>query len=670
MLAPEELPAPAVTPWRGWWEVKRGRDADLAAAAGRGDLAAVRAALDAPDGGPTASAAARLPHGRRALHAAAGGGWGDVVVALLRARADAAAQADDGASALHEASGRGHAEVARQLLAAGADPLAETAEGNLAVHLAALGGHVAAMEVLLGSGDGAAEQLHKRNRAGQLPAEASTHPEALRVCAAHDDRHHGDRYASRVPLEVSGAGALLLQSSRSDHVRRLLHKVQRLPDSAPAPDTAADDAAGPRRAPRRDGATPRTPADASAPRSFGAPSPSPRHMRPPFVRMRTDGGPAVEKVGPNSFELVRLIGGGSFGKVYKVKHKRTGEAYAMKVLEKSKIVGKNLQRYAMTERNILAYTRHPYIVRLQYAFQTASHLVLVLQFCPNGSLQQLITRERRLQEPIARLYTAEILLALCHLHERKTVFRDLKPDNVVLDEEYHAMLTDFGLSKEGVGALGTTSFCGSVAFLAPEILLRKEHGHTVDVYDLGVLLFDMLTGLPPFYHHDRETLFANIRHARLEVPKYVNKPAKMLIEALMLREPSRRLGARRTEDIRNHPFFAGLDFEALALRAVPLPGPLPVSFAGAPDARGAAAPPRSGRRAASQSPYTRLGRGGQAISGWEYAAISPLGSGDANAGVTQVPPENGGDSSIRLRCGWSWFWRPAQLGLADVAASE
>lgn len=119
--AAQELPAPAVTPWRGWWEVKRGRDADLAAAAGRGDLAAVRAALDAPDGGPTASAAARLPHGRRALHAAAGGGWGDVVVALLRARADAAAQADDGASALHEArprtcDGSARGGVARRLL--------------------------------------------------------------------------------------------------------------------------------------------------------------------------------------------------------------------------------------------------------------------------------------------------------------------------------------------------------------------------------------------------------------------------------------------------------------------------------------------------------------------------------------------------------------------------
>ena len=124
---------------------------------------------------------------------------------------------------------------------------------------------------------------------------------------------------------------------------------------------------------------------------------------------------------------------------------------------------------------------------------------------------------------------------------RSTVFRDLKPDNVVIDAAGHAMLTDFGLSKEGVlGQRGTKSFCGSVAFLAPEILLRRGHGHTVDIYNLGVLLFDMLTGLPPFYHPDRETLFANIKHARLVVPQYVPRTARSLIEALMEREPSRR----------------------------------------------------------------------------------------------------------------------------------
>jgi len=202
----------------------------------------------------------------------------------------------------------------------------------------------------------------------------------------------------------------------------------------------------------------------------------------------------------------------------------------------------------VTERNVLAYVHHPYIVRLHYAFQTPSHLVLVLQYCPRGNLQQLILREQKLQESISQLYTAEILLALIHLHDRKTLFRDLKPENVVLDERNHAMLTDFGLSKEGVaGSRGTKSFCGSVAFLAPEILLRRGHGHTVDIYNLGVMLYNMLTGIPPFYDRDRETLYANIKHKRLEVPESVPRAASALIYATMDREPSRRLGAEHTQ---------------------------------------------------------------------------------------------------------------------------
>jgi serine/threonine protein kinase len=294
-------------------------------------------------------------------------------------------------------------------------------------------------------------------------------------------------------------------------------------------------------------------------------------VRAPFARVRSNG-PGSENVGPSSFELVKLLGKGSFGEVFQVKHKRNEQEYAMKVLQKTKIMSNNLLRYAMTERNVLAYVHHPYIVRLHYAFQTPSHLVLVLQYCPRGNLQQLILREEELQESISQLYTAEILLALIHLHDRKTLFRDLKPENVVLDEKNHAMLTDFGLSKEGVaGSRGTKSFCGSVAFLAPEILLRRGHGHTVDIYNLGVLLYNMLTGLPPFYDRDQQTIFSNIKYKRLEVPEWVPRAASALIYATMEREPSRRLGAEHTTDVKNHIFFAEIDFDAVMRREVPVP---------------------------------------------------------------------------------------------------
>merc|ERR1712176_144041 len=169
------------------------------------------------------------------------------------------------------------------------------------------------------------------------------------------------------------------------------------------------------------------------------------------------------------------------------------------------------------------------------------------------------------------------------------------------------MLTDFGLSKEGVmGDRGTKSFCGSVAFLAPEIIMRRGHGHTVDIYNLGVLLFDMLTGLPPFYHPDRETLFHNIRHAALVVPSYVTRLPRDLIIATMVREPTRRLGAKSTVDIKAHEYFRNFDFDALYQREIPVPNRLPL----ADESWRSQSQPIC--RGVPESPFNRSDRGG----GW------------------------------------------------------
>ena len=153
----------------------------------------------------------------------------------------------------------------------------------------------------------------------------------------------------------------------------------------------------------------------------------------------------------------------------------------------------------------MSYTKHPFIVGLNYAFQTNDKLILILDYCPGGDLGEVLKREKRFSEDRARLYLSEIVLALEDLHSRDIIFRDLKPDNVVLDEDGHAMLTDFGLSKEGVIDNHTSnSFCGSVAYLAPEMLKRTGHGKSVDWYLCGVLLYEMLVGMPPYFHHNRE----------------------------------------------------------------------------------------------------------------------------------------------------------------------
>jgi protein-serine/threonine kinase len=279
----------------------------------------------------------------------------------------------------------------------------------------------------------------------------------------------------------------------------------------------------------------------------------------------------VEAVHPDHIQTLKVLGKGSFGEVYLVQHKRSGEVYAMKVLRKNKIMGRNLVRYAQTERNLLSYLHHPFIVRMHFAFQTAGCLVLGLQFCPGGNLAQDI-RESPLSENLTKLWFTEICMAIEHLHKRQIVYRDLKPDNVVLDEVGHAMLTDFGLSKEGIeGITGTKSFCGSVAYLAPEILARKGHGLAVDLYGLGTLLYECLVGTPPFYSKCKEKLFRNISFAVLEIPHKVSGCAANLITNLMEREPTKRLGFKQTEDVRQHAWFQGIDFEKVWKREVSVP---------------------------------------------------------------------------------------------------
>lgn len=176
----------------------------------------------------------------------------------------------------------------------------------------------------------------------------------------------------------------------------------------------------------------------------------------------------------------------------------------MKVLTKAKILGHNLTRYALTERNVLSIQKHPFIVGLHYAFQTQEKLFLVLDYCPGGDLAEYLQLEKKFNEEKTRLYACDILLALEELHRKDIIFRDLKPDNVVLDKDGHALLTDFGLSKEGVMREGMAkSFCGSYAYLAPEMLKKIGHGKAVDWYLLGVIIYEMLCGLPPYYANNK-----------------------------------------------------------------------------------------------------------------------------------------------------------------------
>lgn len=289
------------------------------------------------------------------------------------------------------------------------------------------------------------------------------------------------------------------------------------------------------------------------------------------------------KLIPTNFRPIQILGKGSFGEVFLVEKKDTGQFFAMKILMKNKIMGQNLIRYAITERNVMSCVRHPFIVALRYSFQTSNKLYLILDYCPGGSLSSFLKREKRFSEDRAKLYLSEILLALEELHKRDIIYRDLKPDNVVIDSEGHAMLTDFGLSKEGVLEKDSAkSFCGSVAYLAPEMLKRMGHGKAVDWYLLGALLYEMLIGYPPFYSNNRSELFYNIKKGKLRVPTTLSSECKNLLRDLLQKDPNKRLGTvEDAAEIKKHEFFIGVDWEQVYLRRLrpPIP-PVPVLHSG------------------------------------------------------------------------------------------
>jgi serine/threonine protein kinase len=263
------------------------------------------------------------------------------------------------------------------------------------------------------------------------------------------------------------------------------------------------------------------------------------------------------------------------GKVFLVKEIKTSQVYALKVLRKDNIIKRNQVEHTKTERNVLGYVKHPFIVGMNMAFQSKDKLYFVLDYCAGGELFFHLGKLGKFPEPRARFYAAEIILAISYVHTLDIIYRDLKPENVLLDATGHIRLTDFGLSKEGISnsASGANSFCGTPEYLAPEILNRQGHGRAVDWWSLGALLYEMLTGLPPFYCQDRERLFEKIRKSELPYPASLSRPAKSVLKGLLTKDPNRRFGSGPgdAEDIKCHEFFAEINWEKLMNGEVPPP---------------------------------------------------------------------------------------------------
>ncbi|KAI8928294.1 kinase-like domain-containing protein [Entophlyctis helioformis] len=276
----------------------------------------------------------------------------------------------------------------------------------------------------------------------------------------------------------------------------------------------------------------------------------------------------------NDFELLKVVGRGSFGKVLQVRKKDTGRIYAMKVLVKKEIVERQEVQHTLSERNVLIQATSPFLVGLKYSFQTPEKLYLVLDYMNGGELFYHLQKETAFSEERAKFYVCELILAIEHLHKFNIVYRDLKPENILLDSNGHIALTDFGLCKENVAYDEVTNtFCGTPEYLAPEVLTGVGYGKAVDWWSLGILFYEMTTGLPPFYSENTNLMYKKILHNQLVFPPGFSPLAQSLCQGLLNRDPKQRLGGgpEDSEAIKQHPYFADVDWSRLSKRRVKPP---------------------------------------------------------------------------------------------------
>ncbi|KAJ2985450.1 hypothetical protein NUW58_g5524 [Xylaria curta] len=291
-----------------------------------------------------------------------------------------------------------------------------------------------------------------------------------------------------------------------------------------------------------------------------------------------EGGLVPRKMQADDFEPLRCLGKGTYGTVLLVKQRTTGRLYAQKQFKKaSVVVKKSLVEQTKTERQILeSVSRHPFVVNLHYAFQDHEKLYLILEYGQGGELFTHLNTEKMFSESTAAFYMAEMVLALSYLHDSLgVVYRDLKPENCLLDARGHLLLTDFGLSKVAVGDDDSChSMLGTVEYMAPEVILGKKYGKAVDWWSFGALGYDLMTGNPPFRGANNAKIQQNIVKQKVLMPYFLSLDAKDLLSRLLRKDPAKRLGSRMPKDleiIKNHRFFRKIDWKKLAKREVEPP---------------------------------------------------------------------------------------------------
>jgi protein kinase A len=307
---------------------------------------------------------------------------------------------------------------------------------------------------------------------------------------------------------------------------------------------------------------------------MAAPAASPAANAGTFQKPDTSGWKLTD------LELKETLGTGSFGRVRLCKHKSGNDYFAIKCLKKREIIKMKQVQHIIQEKSILMEISHPFIVNMLCAFQDDKKLYIVLEFVIGGEMFTHLRSAGRFPNDVAKFYHAELVLAFDYLHSKDIIYRDLKPENLLLDVKGHVKITDFGFAKKVPER--TFTLCGTPEYLAPEVIQSKGHGKAVDWWTMGILLYEFIAGYPPFYDDTPFRIYEKILEGKVKFPNWFDSRARDLVKGLLMTDHTKRLGTLKNgvADIKGHPYFHGANWEKLFTRHYPAPIPVKTKSAG------------------------------------------------------------------------------------------